>query len=109
MNLPHKYNVDEVVYSVTGYQIGRSIITAKIYNELKDKIQIRYEVLCPDNKKRIYSEAYLVKTLNEAKEAAKSNALLEYQEKLIAIDLLTDEVFDQAYTQLKKAQSNNDS
>lgn len=102
MNLPHKYNVDETVYSINGFQIGKCIITAKIYNELKDnKVQIRYEVICPDNKKRIYSEAYLVKTLEEAKDAAIKNSLFEYQQKLEAIELLTDEVLSVAYNNIK--------
>lgn len=93
MNLPHKYNVGETVYSVEGYKIGRGIVLNRLYIEGKD-IQIRYEVLGADHKRRITSEAYLVSTLEEAKESARINSKTDHELHLQSIDELTDEIFD---------------
>jgi hypothetical protein len=97
MNRIPKFAINDVVYTINDYKIGRGTITAIVYVELEKGEQLNYEVLCADQKKRIVNEAYIVKTLNDAKESAKQNAERIYTEMLVSIGNLTEEIFNQAY------------
>ena len=86
-----KFKINDIVYTVNDFKIGKSIVKAIVYVELEKGTQLNYQLLCSDKKMRTMNEAYIVETLDEAKEAAKKNIDNIHNEVINSLNFLKEE------------------
>lgn len=91
MNRIPKFEIGDEVYTINEYKIGKGIVTDQIFVKSKGGEQLNYRLLCADNKLRVVNEAYIVKTLEEAKNSAQENASYIYNEMTESIKNLKEE------------------
>jgi hypothetical protein len=95
-----KFKVGQVVYTVNDYKISKGRIEEVIIRQT-DKMSVSYEIVSlawesqGQTKKKIFTEAMIVETFEEAKEAALANWENIYRNVKTALGMLKEEVFEE--------------
>lgn len=93
-----KYKIGDVVYLVHDYKVVKSIVDSIAINLTKDGKVVMYNIYpyasVATKKVRAWNEAYLVESLEKAKQSALANWKTITQDVEKQLNNLTDEMFE---------------
>lgn len=96
----HKFKIGEEIYIVQGYKVVKCLILRIVTTETKEKESFEY-IVSPltwiekdKQKEKAFTEAYMVKTLEEAKASALLNWENTYSSVKGQLEALTEESYN---------------